>query len=426
MLLARPSTLNAVKAVCRNAPSRRVIPSSCVTGSIPQTVRSYASAGITEPLKRTPLYEFHVKNGGKMVPFAGWSMPLSYGDVGQVASHNHVRTSAGLFDVSHMIQQTFQGPSAQAFLSHICPTSISGLRPYSSSLSVLLNESGGIIDDMIVTKHANDNEFYVVTNAGRAKEDGEWISNQLREWNATEGKGKGKEVDWKKLDGYGLVALQGPKAGEILQSLTSFDVSSLKFGQASYMDIQGVKCHVARGGYTGEDGFEISLPPAAAVSITEKLASSQGVQLTGLGARDSLRLEAGMCLYGNDLDESISPVEAGLSWVVGKDRRATGDFIGAERVLKELKEGPTRRRVGLEILGAPARQGAEIFSDDEAVQIGVITSGIPSPTLGSYIAMGYVKNGYHKKNTQVKVKVRRNMREAVVKPMPFVPAKYYK
>lgn len=176
-----------------------------------------------------------------------------------------------------MIQQTFQGPSAQAFLSHICPTSISGLRPYSSSLSVLLNESGGIIDDMIVTKHANDNEFYVVTNAGRAKEDGEWISNQLREWNATEGKGKGKEVDWKKLDGYGLVALQGepdarivmamthsftlsgPKAGEILQSLTSFDVSSLKFGQASYMDIQGVKCHVARGGYTGEDGFEVSL-----------------------------------------------------------------------------------------------------------------------------------------------------------------------
>lgn len=251
-----------------------------------------------------------------------------------------------------MIQQTFRGPSAQAFLSYLCPTSLASLQPYTSSLSVLLNESGGIIDDMIVTKHANDNEFYVVTNAGRAKEDGEWFLMQLREWNATEG--KGKEVEWNKLEGYGLVALQGkspisgflhdhsfryagPKAGEVLQSLTSYDVPSLKFGQAAYMDIQGAKCHVARGGYTGEDGFEvcfpicsptctmlkhipyqISLPPDAASTITETIASSPCVQLTGLGARDSLRLEAGMCLYGNDLDESISPVEAGLAWVVGK------------------------------------------------------------------------------------------------------------
>ncbi|KAJ9106288.1 hypothetical protein QFC21_001433 [Naganishia friedmannii] len=325
-----------------------------------------------------------------------------------------------------MIQQTFRGPSAQAFLSYLCPTSVSSLQPYSSSLSVLLNETGGIIDDMIITKHANDNEFYVVTNAGRAKEDGEWLSTQLQNWNATQGKGKGKEVEWNKLEGYGLVALQGPKAGEVLQKLTPYDVSSLKFGQAAYMDIQGAKCHVARGGYTGEDGFEISLPPDAAVEITEKIANSSGVQLTGLGARDSLRLEAGMCLYGNDLDESVSPIEAGLAWVVGKDRRATGDFIGAERVLRELKEGPSRRRVGLEILGSPARQGAEILSDDEKTQIGTITSGIPSPTLGTNIAMGYVKNGYHKKGTQLKVKVRRNVRDAVVKGMPFVPAKYYR
>ncbi|KAJ9126633.1 hypothetical protein QFC24_001662 [Naganishia onofrii] len=347
-----------------------------------------------------------------------------------------------------MIQQTFRGPSAQAFLSYLCPTSISSLQPYSSSLSVLLNDTGGIIDDMIVTKHANDDEFYVVTNAGRAKEDGEWLSTQIANWNAMEGKGKGKEVEWNILEGYGLVALQGksevvaaecsstcayklsdlsgPKAGEVLQKLTPYDVSSLKFGQAAYMDIQGAKCHVARGGYTGEDGFEISLPPDSAVAITEKIANSPGVQLTGLGARDSLRLEAGMCLYGNDLDESVSPIEAGLAWVVGKDRRATGDFIGAERVLRELKEGPARRRVGLEILGAPARQGAEIFSDDGKTQIGTITSGIPSPTLGTNIAMGYVKNGYHKKGTQLKVKVRRNVRDAVVKGMPFVPAKYYR
>jgi aminomethyltransferase len=178
-----------------------------------------------------------------------------------------------------MIQQTFRGPSAQAFLSYLCPTSISSLQPYSSSLSVLLNDTGGIIDDMIVTKHANDNEFYVVTNAGRAKEDGEWLSTQIANWNAMEGKGKGKEVEWNILEGYGLVALQGkselvaaecsstcayklsdlsgPKAGEVLQKLTPYDVSSLKFGQAAYMDIQGAKCHVARGGYTGEDGFEV-------------------------------------------------------------------------------------------------------------------------------------------------------------------------
>lgn len=359
-----------------------------------------------------------------MVPFAGFSMPLSYGDVGQVTAHNHVRTQAGLFDVSHMVQNLFTGPSTLAFLSHLCPSSLSTLPPYTSTLSVLLNHEGGIIDDMMVTKHDDEN-FYVVTNAGRAKEDGEWIEGRLKEWN--EGAGKGKEVKWERLNGWGLIALQGPESSKVLQQHTSFNLNDFYFGQAAYIDIDGVKCHVARGGYTGEDGFEISIPPSDAVRLTKLIADTPPVQLIGLGARDSLRLEAGMCLYGHDLDETVSPIEAGLAWLVGKDRRAAGDFIGASRVLQELKDGPKRRRVGLELIGgAPAREGAEILSADGQSTLGVVTSGIPSPTLSTNIAMGYIASGSHKKGTQVKVRVRKSLRDAVVKPMPFVPAKYFR
>ncbi|KAH8086381.1 putative aminomethyltransferase mitochondrial precursor [Filobasidium floriforme] len=381
-------------------------------------------------LKRTPLFDFHKQNGAKMVPFAGWEMPLSYGTIGQTTAHGHVRTDVGLFDVSHMLQHVFTGASSLEFLSSLCPSSLSSLAPWSSTLSVLLNEEGGIIDDMIVTKHGDDGQggqrFYVVTNAGRAEEDVAWITKKMQEWNGTEGKGKGREVKWERLEGYGLVALQGPKAAETLQSMIDKDLTSLKFGQATYAKVAGVECHIARGGYTGEDGFEISIPPASAVEITSKLTSSPGVSLIGLGARDSLRLEAGMCLYGHDLDESVSPIEAGLAWLVGKDRRAAGDFPGASRILRELKEGPARRRVGFEITGSPAREGCEILTVDEGSIIGVITSGIPSPTLGKNIAMGYIKNGYHKKGTDVKVKVRKNLRDATVVGMPFVPAKYYR
>ena len=193
-----------------------------------------------------------------MVPFAGWSMPLSYGEVGQITAHNHVRTSAGLFDVSHMLQHTFKGASAQSFLSSLVPSSLSGLQPFTSTLSVLLNEGGGVIDDTIITKH-DDNAFYVVTNAGRSAEDTAWIQQRLDAWNSSH---SGEAVEWTRLEGWGLLALQGPRAADVLQGLTETDLKQIKFGQCAFAELdagegKSVRCHIARGGYTGEDGFEV-------------------------------------------------------------------------------------------------------------------------------------------------------------------------
>ncbi|KXN90339.1 putative aminomethyltransferase, mitochondrial [Leucoagaricus sp. SymC.cos] len=347
-------------------------------------------------LKRTGLYDFHVENGAKMVPFAGYSMPLLYADVGQIASHNHVRTKVGLFDVGHMVQSNFRGKTATQFLEWLTPSSLSSLSPYSSTLSVILNENGGIIDDTIITKHAVD-AFYVVTNAGRRERDLAWFKEKLQEWNASD-KGKEGTVEMEVLENWGLLALQGmlisfvtnhrPEAASYLQTLTSYDLRGLTFGKSAFVPIEGFNLHVARGGYTGEDGFEISIPPSQTVEVA-KLLSKAPVQLTGLGARDSLRLEAGMCLYGNDLDESTTPVEAGLNWVIGKEH--------AKIVVPNISE----------VLGA-------------------VTSGIPSPTLGKNIAMGYVKNGWHKKGTEVEVEVRNKKQKAVLTPMPFVKTNYWR
>ncbi|EPQ56211.1 glycine cleavage system T protein [Gloeophyllum trabeum ATCC 11539] len=383
--------------------------------------RGYAAAA--GELKKTGLYEFHVKRGAKMVPFAGYSMPLQYGDVGQVAAHNHVRSSVGLFDVGHMVQSIFRGATVTQFLEWLTPSSLSSLAPYSSTLSVLLNDRGGIIDDTVITKHAEDS-FYVVTNAGRRDRDLAWFNEKLEEWNSSERSASGK-VELEVLEDWGLLALQGPEAAEYLQSLTSFDLKGLTFGRSAFLPIEGFNLHVARGGYTGEDGFEISVPPKHTEEVAQLLARHP-VQLTGLGARDSLRLEAGMCLYGQDLDEDTTPVEAGLTWVIGKDRRDSADFIGFEGVKKHLKDGPPRRRVGLIVEGAPARQGATIYKPGTKEPLGSVTSGIPSPTLMKNIAMGYVQSGWHKKGTELEVEVRKQMRKAVVTPMPFVRTNYYR
>ncbi|KAH7903994.1 hypothetical protein BJ138DRAFT_1131155 [Hygrophoropsis aurantiaca] len=388
------------------------------------TIRFRSFATTNEELRKTGLYDFHVQNGAKMVPFAGYSMPLSYGSVGQVASHNHVRTSAGLFDVGHMVQSNFRGATATAFLEWLTPSSLTTLSPYTSTLSVLLNEKGGIIDDTVITKHS-DGAYYVVTNAGRRERDLSWFGAKLAEWNSSERASAGK-VEHEVLEGWGLVALQGPEAASYLQSLTSYDLRGLTFGRSAFVPLEGgFNLHVARGGYTGEDGFEISIPPSQTLEVTQIL-SKAPVQLTGLGARDSLRLEAGMCLYGHDLDEDTSPIEAGLTWVIGKERRETGDFIGAEEVLRQLKEGPTRRRVGLIVEGPPAREGAQIYAPSQNEVIGAVTSGIPSPTLGKNIAMAYVQSGWHKKGTEVEVDVRNKLRKAVLTPMPFVKPKYWR
>lgn len=319
---------------------------------------------------KTCLYNFHVNHGAKMVPFGGFSMPLTYDGMGQVASHKHVREHAGLFDVGHMVQHMFEGHTALQFLQHITPSSLESLPPFSSTLSVFLSKDGGILDDLIITKHS-DTDFYVVTNAGRRHEDLAFLREQLDEWNRRNG--DEGEVTHQVLEGRGLLALQGPSSARVMQKHLphDFDLSKLTFGQSALVPIRlsgqnnadSVMCHLARGGYTGEDGFEISIPREATEEVARALLDDSEVELAGLAARDSLRLEAGMCLYGHDLDESVSPIEGALAWTVGKDRRETGDFLGAERVLKELKEGPPRRRIGLLVSpGSPAR-GMYIASD---------------------------------------------------------------
>ena len=405
--------------------------------AIPCTAAHIHSSAVRADNAKTGLYDFHVRHGAKMVPFGGYSMPLTYEGVGQVASHKHVREHAGLFDVGHMVQHMFEGPTALAFLQHITPASLSNtaLESFSSTLSVLLSKEGGILDDLIITKHS-DTSFYVVTNAGRRTEDLAWIEEQLRAWNDAH-KSEG-ETTHRVMEGQGLVALQGPSSAAVLAKLvpSDFDLATLTFGRSAMIALstkgdgsgnERVLCHVSRGGYTGEDGFEISIPAEATETVTQAILDNPEVQLAGLAARDSLRLEAGMCLYGHDLDESVSPVEGALAWTVGKDRRVTGDFLGAERVLRELKEGPPRRRVGLLVSpGSPAREGTKVFTQDGKTHIGRITSGIPSPTLGQNIAMALVQNGHHKKDTPLLVEVRNKMREATVTRLPFVPNKFYR
>ncbi|OCB91980.1 aminomethyltransferase [Sanghuangporus baumii] len=326
-----------------------------------------------------------------------------------------------------MLQSNFLGGSATEFLEWLTPSSLSALSPYSSTLSVLLNQKGGIIDDTVITKHASD-AFYVVTNAGRRDRDLAWFEERLDEWNSGPiAKEKGI-VQHEILENWGLVALQGPEAASLLQGLTAYDLRGLTFGRSAFVPLEGFNVHVARGGYTGEDGFEISIPPSQTLELT-KLLYRPPVQLAGLGARDSLRLEAGLCLYGHDLDEETTPIEAGLTWVVGKERREKGGFIGADAVKKHIKEGPPRRRVGLIVEGIDPfnnAEGAPISTPDGATRLGTVTSGIPSPSLGKNIAMGYVASGHHKKGTELAAEVRGKLRKAIVTPMPFLPTRYYR
>jgi len=327
-----------------------------------------------------------------------------------------------------------------AFLEKITPASISGLGRHKSGLSTLLHPvTGGIVDDTILTRLGPE-LFYVVTNAGCREKDLKYFEEQLDEFSED----GGEKVKWEVLDGQGLIALQGPLSEELLSLvLVDTKVEDLKswlFGESKYVHMTlengtvSKPLLISRGGYTGEDGFEISIQPDETVAVTEtllKVASPARLQLAGLGARDSLRLEAGMCLYGHDLDDTTTPVEAGLSWVIGKDRRIDGEFHGSQVILSQLTPkskggaGVERRRVGLIVEGAPAREGAEIVND-KGEKVGNVTSGCPSPTLKKNVAMGYIKDGMHKAGTEVEVLIRGKRRKAVVTKMPFVPSKYWK
>ncbi|AEO54274.1 hypothetical protein MYCTH_2313750 [Thermothelomyces thermophilus ATCC 42464] len=411
---------------------------------------SSSSTSTTEPLRTTPLHSLHLAHKAKMVPFGGFQMPVQYDALGVRESHLFTRAHASLFDVSHMVQRVFSGPGAARFLQRVTPSGLEALPVHRSTLSCLLRDdgSGGIVDDCVITRLPGD-RFYVVTNAACRDKDDAYLAREADKWNRSSPAADGWEVKEERWGLGGLIALQGPDAAGILAGVLEaggLDLTQVLFGQSFFAKIRlaGGKVSspvlVSRGGYTGEDGFEISIPAEEAIAVTEALLEAGGpdkVQLAGLGARDSLRLEAGMCLYGHDLDESTTPVEAGLSWIIPKERRtADAGFYGAEVISKQLVSpakggsGVARRRIGLIVEGAPAREGAEIVSraegSNDRIQLGVVTSGCPSPSLGKNIAMGYVKEGFHKAGTEVDVIVRGRPRKAVVTKMPFVPTKYWK
>lgn len=307
------------------------------------------------------------------------------------------------------------------FIESLMVGDVQGLKDDHGTLSVFVNPTGGIIDDFIVSK-TSLGFLYVVSNAGCRDKDLALLNSNL-----ALAKQKGLDVDLEVLEGRGLLAIQGPLMMSILQPHVDIPLDKLYFMTTSVAKVCGVpNCRITRCGYTGEDGVEVSVPPEAASDIVEKLlASSQGkLKLAGLGARDSLRLEAGLCLYGNDMDESINPIEASLAWLVAKRRRAAADFPGADRILKELASPSGRRRVGFLSRGPPARSHTPIFSKDK--QIGEVTSGCPSPSLpGVNVSMGYVDREFMKAGTNVQFEIRKKRVDAQVAKMPFVPTKYY-
>ncbi|KAF7112410.1 hypothetical protein RHSIM_RhsimUnG0232700 [Rhododendron simsii] len=424
------------------------------------TRRSFASEA---EQKKTVLYDFHVAHGGKMVPFAGWGMPIQYKDSIMDSTLN-CRENGGLFDVSHMCGLSLKGKDCIPFLEKLVVADVAGLTPLTGTLTVFTNEKGGAIDDSVITK-VTDDHIYLVVNAGCRDKDLAHIEEHMKAFKA-----KGGDVSWHIHDERSLLALQlpyieaclvnlqlrmvcpvdkcgspfiskspctiastvrgileGPLAAPVLQHLTKEDLSKIYFGEFRMLDINGAHCFLTRTGYTGEDGFEISVPSENAVDLAKAiLEKSEGkVRLTGLGARDSLRLEAGLCLYGNDMEQHITPVEAGLTWAIGKRRRAEGGFLGAEVILKQIETGPSIRRVGFFSSGPPARSHSEI-QDEKGTSLGEVTSGGFSPCLKKNIAMGYVKSGSHKAGTKVKIVVRGKLYDGNVTKMPFVPTKYYK
>lgn len=388
------------------------------TRALPQ--RTLAMAAAAEPeLKTTVLHDKHIELGGKMVPFAGYSMPVQYPD-GIKDSHLFVRSSAGLFDVSHMGQVRLYGKDRATFLEKLVVGDITGLADRTGVLSLMTTESGGIVDDTIVMNIGGD-RLGMVINAGCKDKDVAHMRAHLEE-----AKGKGMDVELEVVEDHELFALQGPKAMEVLGRFApGVDLVKMPFMTCAPMTVGGAECHVTRCGYTGEDGFEMSVPADKAIEVFEMLIAEEEVRPVGLGARDSLRLEAGLCLYGNDIDETTSPIEAGLKWTIGKRRREEGGFLGEEVILKQMNEGTNRRRMGFVMAkGAPARGGESLMNED-GEEVGTVTSGVYGPSLGMAVGMGYAKKPFNKKGTKLKVQVRRKVNDIEVRKMPLVPAKYY-
>jgi aminomethyltransferase len=364
---------------------------------------------------RTPLYARHIALGGRMVEFAGYALPVNYSR-GVLGEHLHTREKAGLFDVSHMGQALLSGRDAARKLERLLPGDIVALEPNRIRYSQFTNEQGGILDDLMVTRLAPDDKgerLFLVVNAACKDADFAHIRAKLA------------DLRLDVLEDRALLALQGPSAAKVLEHYAP-GVADLPFMAQGRFPWRGAELIISRSGYTGEDGFEISLPADTARPFADALLLEQEVEPIGLGARDSLRLEAGLCLYGHDIDTTTSPVEAGLAWSISKRRREEGGFPGAARIRKELIDGLTRQRVGLALEGkAPAREGAEI-ANAEGITIGRVTSGGFAPSLGRPIAMGYVPPAFALEGTLVNLMVRGKPLPARVVPLPFVPNRYHR
>jgi glycine cleavage system T protein (aminomethyltransferase) len=371
--------------------------------------REYFMSDTNDTL-HTALYDLHLKLGGKMVPFAGYDMPVQYPD-GIMKEHLHTRESAGLFDVSHMGQVVLSGANPAKSIEKLIPGDIQALEPGQMRYSFLTNDKGGILDDLIVTRREND--LFIVVNAACKDQDIE-ILRSLSD-----------ETELTVLENRALVALQGPKAVDVLSRYNAA-VATMPFMSYQELDIDGVPCFVTRSGYSGEDGYEISIPNDQAAALCQKLLDEAEVAPIGLGARDSLRLEAGLCLYGHDLTENTTPASATLLWAISKRRREEGGFPGADIIVPEIAAKPKMKRVGILPEGrAPAREHTEIADMDGNV-VGEITSGGFAPSLQAPIAMGYVPLELAKAGTELQLIVRGKARPAVVAKMPFVEQRYYR
>ncbi len=363
---------------------------------------------VDSPLKQTPLDSLHRELGAKMVPFAGYDMPVQYPS-GVLAEHKHTRTAAGLFDVSHMGQVRITGDDPASALERLVPADLQGLAPGRMRYTMLTNEGGGIRDDIIVTREADS--LAVVVNASCKDADLVHLRAELAECTVEH------------REELGLVALQGPASAAVMERLVP-DAARLGFMESAAMKVGGTACVVSRSGYTGEDGFEISAEEREAEALARLLLNEPEVAPVGLGARDSLRLEAGLCLHGNDIDADTNPVEAGLAWTIGKARRGGGGFPGAAIIARQLAEGPERRRVGIRPFeDAPTRAHTAI-QDTSGAPAGEVTSGGYGPSVGAPIAMGYVPPALAQTGTEIAPVVRGRARPASVVPLPFVPHRY--
>ena len=361
----------------------------------------------TATLRRTPLHSLHVEHGGRMVPFAGWEMPVQYR--GMITEHEHTREAASLFDVAHMGVATIEGEGAAQALESVVVGAVSTIKTDRSRYTLMTNDDGGIVDDLIVTNAGP--HLGAVLNAARVDEDLAYLDARLPD-----------SITVTLRRDLSLIALQGPQAVTVL-GREAPAVGELRFMQQAHIEIDGIPVTASRSGYTGEDGFELTVPAAEVDRIARQLLATPEVELAGLGARDSLRLEAGLCLYGSDLDEATTPVEADLLWTIPKARRAEGGFPGHDVIARQVAEGPARVRVGIAVDGRRMiRPGAPLEVDGEVV--GQVTSGAFGPTVGAPVAMGYVAAEHREPGTALSATERGKALPCHVAELPFVDHRY--